>query len=195
MSALVTAVVLAAGSAQRFGSPKQLALLRGRPLIRHAAMNALEAGTRGVLVVLGRAEGEVRVALEGLPLNFVLNPRFEGGLSTSLHAAIEALPPQHAALIFLGDQPDVPAGAARAVLAAYRKTGRSIAVPVYGEVPGHPALFGPQLRAELLAVRGDEGGRAVIARDPSRVTRVVLPGPAPLDVDTPEDLRRHAPLP
>ncbi len=185
----VTALVLAAGAARRFGPPKQLAQLGGQPLVRRAARCALDSGAGSVLVVLGRAGGEVRRALHGLPLNCVVNPHFGAGLSTSLRAGLEALPPDHAALVFLGDQPDVPATAARAVVAAYRASDRPIVLPIYNGVPGHPVLFGPELRGELLAVRGDEGARAVVARDPARLERVHLPLDAPRDIDTVADVR------
>jgi molybdenum cofactor cytidylyltransferase len=60
-------------------------------------------------------------------------------------------------------------------------------VPVYRDGRGNPVLFSAALFDELRAVTGDRGGRAVIARDPQRVTEVRVDAPMPADVDTPED--------
>ena len=52
---LIAGIVLAAGGSRRFGSPKQLAELRGRPLLDHAvdAVRAVPA-IDPIVVVLGR---------------------------------------------------------------------------------------------------------------------------------------------
>ena len=52
----VAAVILAAGGSSRLGEPKQLIELGGLPLVRKAAMSALEAGALPVVVVLGFRE-------------------------------------------------------------------------------------------------------------------------------------------
>jgi CTP:molybdopterin cytidylyltransferase MocA len=45
---------------------------------------------------------------------------------------------------------------------------------------------------ELLAITGDQGARAIIERDPSRVQYVDFDHEAPIDVDRPSDLARLA---
>jgi len=62
--------------------------------------------------------------------------------------------------------------------------------PRYRGTPGHPVLFDHSVFAELRALDGDRGARAVIERDPSRVAIVEVDAPPPGDVDTPEDLAR-----
>jgi molybdenum cofactor cytidylyltransferase len=94
-----------------------------------------------------------------------------------------------AAVVALGDQPLVPPGVVERLIHAFRASGAPVVVPVYdGGVRGHPVLFADNLFPELLAVRGDEGARGVIARAPSRVTTVAVAAPAPRDVDGVEDL-------
>jgi len=185
----VTAVVLAAGAASRFGGQKLLAPLSGRPVIRRTVENVLAASLTDILVVLGADAEAVRAALDGLPVRFVLNPDYRDGMSTSLRRGIEALDPAaRAALIVLGDQPAVAPEVMRRVVAAQRETGKPIAAPVYGGVQGNPVVFAREVFAELEALRGDRGGREVVRRDPARVALVQVAAGMPRDVDTPEDL-------
>jgi molybdenum cofactor cytidylyltransferase len=54
---------------------------------------------------------------------------------------------------------------------------------------GPPTLFPAAFFADLLALDGDHGARALLERDPARVAR--LPAPeAFLDLDTPADYER-----
>jgi molybdenum cofactor cytidylyltransferase len=93
-------------------------------------------------------------------------------------------------VVALGDQPAVSPGVVDRVIDAWRTTGKSMVVPVYAGVRGHPVLFAREVFEELRAVRGDQGGREVIARDPTRVAEVRVAGPVPSDVDVREDLAR-----
>ena len=90
-------------------------------------------------------------------------------------------------MVALGDQPLPDPGVIRRLVAAFRTTGRPIAVPVYRDGRGNPVLFAAALFDELRAVDGDQGGRGVIARDPARVAEVPVDAPMPADIDTPED--------
>lgn len=189
---MITAVVLAAGAARRFGSQKLLAPLLGRPLVRWTVERVLASAVDQVLVVGGREGAGVRDALSGLAVDFVFNPHYADGLSSSLRAGVEALAPHaDAALVVLGDQPGLEVEVVDRVVAAYRAGGRPIVAARYRGQPGHPVLFARPVFPELLEVRGDRGARAVIERDPCRVEWIDHAHAAPPDVDTPEE---HAAL-
>lgn len=185
---MISAIVLAAGEASRFGSQKLVASLGGVPLIRRTVENVLAAPVGEVVVVVGREAEAVRDALAGLRVRFAPNPQYREGMSTSIAAGIRSLgPAARAALIVLGDQPELAPEVVGALIRAYRETGKPIVVPVYAGTRGNPVLFDASIFPELLAVRGDRGGREVVGRDPARVHRVEFPFPPPRDVDTPAD--------
>jgi molybdenum cofactor cytidylyltransferase len=162
----------------------------GRPLVRVSVEAVLAAGLDDVVVVLGADAEAVAAALSGLPLRLVVNPRHPEGQSTSLRAGLGALlPGTAAAVVALGDQPLPDPEVVRRLVAAHRASGRPIAVPRYRDGPGNPVLFAAALFGELDAVRGDQGGRDVVARDPARVVEVPVAADRPADVDTPEDYR------
>jgi molybdenum cofactor cytidylyltransferase len=66
--------------------------------------------------------------------------------------------------------------------------GARIVVPRYEGGRGNPVLFSAEVAPELVEVTGDQGGRAVVRRDPGRVREVVLALPEPRDVDFQTDV-------
>ncbi len=186
---MIAAIVLAAGTSSRMGRQKLLLPMEGgRALVRLSVERVLAAGLDHTVVVLGRDAEAVAQAVAGLPVRTVVNPRYAEGQSTSLRAGLDALPPAtEAAVVALGDQPLPDPGLIGRLVAVFRETRQPIVVPRYTDGRGNPVLFAARLFAELRAVTGDQGGRAVVARDPARVAEVPVPGAMPADVDTWDD--------
>lgn len=165
---MITAVVLAAGAASRFGAPKQEILLP-RVLERLA-----EAPVDEVVVVTGAHPLEV----DGVRVAHAQD--WELGPGASLRAALATLGPGvEAAVVCLGDGPNLAPESVRRVLGAWRAGAGSIVAASYAGHRGHPLVLG---RAAWESVP-DEGLRALPA--------VLVPCDdlgAPGDVDTPEDL-------
>jgi molybdenum cofactor cytidylyltransferase len=187
---MIAGIVLAAGYARRMGRQKLLLPLEGKPVVRWSVEGVLPH-VGDVVVVTGADDDDVRDALAGLAVRFAVNPRPHEGQGSSIAVGVRALRPwTTAALVALGDQPRVPAEVVPALLAAQARTGRAIAAPVYRGTQGTPVLFAAPVFAELAALGGDAGARAVVAARPERVARVAVDHPMPLDVDTPEDYAR-----
>jgi molybdenum cofactor cytidylyltransferase len=186
--AVTAAIVLAAGLSRRMGRPKLLLELKGRPVIRHAVERVIAAGIHPVLVVTGAEHDALARALAGLEVQLAVNPTPESGQASSVGVGVSALPEgTDAVLIALGDQPGVPAEVIPALIEALKQPGKAIAVPRYADGLGNPVLFASSVFAELLALGGDRGARAVIERDPSRLAVVDVASPMPRDIDTLED--------
>jgi molybdenum cofactor cytidylyltransferase len=167
-----------------------LAELAGRPLVMHVAERLLASDVAGVFVVTRTDDYVLRVALEYLPLQLVECADADSGMSASLAAGLGALPATiEAVVIALGDQPMISSQVIDRLIATWRATGKPIVVPMYAGVRAHPVLFARAVFPELLAIRGDQGGRDVIAHDPRRVAEVNVDEPPPIDVDRQEDLR------
>jgi molybdenum cofactor cytidylyltransferase len=189
---LITGVILAAGTSSRLGRPKQLLPYRGRPVLQHPVDAATTAGLDDVVVVLGHAAEEVEAALS-LPAvaRCVVNPDFAVGQSTSLRVGLRAAHPQSgAAVVLLGDQPQVRPEVIRALVDAHDHDRRTVALATYGGRPGHPVLFDRAVWPEVESVRGDTGARDLLARHPEWVAPVEVGGEPPPDLDTPEDYER-----
>lgn len=185
----VGGVVLAAGSSSRLGRPKQLLLYKDKSLVRRMAEAAVEAGLSPVVVVLGARAEEVAAELEGLPVHTVHNPAWEAGMGSSLRVGVSALAGVDAALVMLCDQLRVDAAHLKALVEAFMRTGAAIVASGYGGTQGVPALFARATFPEFDTLTPKQGARGVIAREPSRVVEVALPG-GDEDIDTEADLSR-----
>ena len=176
------------------GRPKLLLELEGRPIIRHAVERVISAGIRHVLVVAPPEHEALARALDGLEVRFAVNPAPEAGQGSSVSAGMRAVTAgTTAVLIALGDQPGIPAEVIPALLEALKTPGKCIAAPRYADGLGNPVLFAASVFPELLVLAGDRGARAVVERDPSRLSQVDVGCPMPRDIDTPEDYESLSP--
>ena len=181
-------VVLAAGASTRFGSPKQLVRLNGRPLLHLAVSRAVEVGGQAVTVVLGANAADLAPLLRHTPATVIVNRDWAEGMGSSVRAGIARVPATaDAALLMLADQPAVTAEDLRRLAGTWRRQPQSIVAAHYDGVTGVPAIFPREDFPALAGLRGDAGARALLKRGGERVVRVPLQAAA-IDIDTPEDL-------
>jgi CTP:molybdopterin cytidylyltransferase MocA len=180
-------IVLAAGEGKRFGGPKQVAVLDGRPLLEHAvrAMLAVPA-LDPVVVVLGAHADAVREQVDLSGADVVVCDRWADGQSASLQAGVAALGEVEAAVVTLGDQPFISAEVIAGVL---DHRGRHLAVrATYDGRPGHPVLLERRLLDHVIELDGDTGARPLLEGD-HVLTWEVGRLCDPTDIDTPERLQ------
>ena len=180
MTANVHILILAAGASTRLGQPKQLVQLRGRPALHVVLSTAVAIAGNAVTVVVGANAGRLSYLLSHSPASSIVNKHWEEGLGV--------VPPSADALmIVLGDQVCVTSDDLRRLLAAWNEQPNVIATAAYGQTIGAPAIFPRAYFGELAQLRGDQGARRVLLRNPDRLVRVPMPNAA-IDLDTPEDL-------
>jgi molybdenum cofactor cytidylyltransferase len=189
------AVVLAAGSARRFGGGKLTTPWNGGVLLDGALTAAFAAPVRTVTVVTGAQSEAVEAAARafagrsgvGERLHIVHAPDHADGMAASLRAGIASLPlDADGAFVFLGDMPRIP-HRVLAPLAELMAQGHAAAAPVFGGRRGHPAVFARALFPDLVALSGDEGARAVLQRVGPALVEAPDDGVL-FDVDEPGDL-------
>jgi len=182
-------LVLAAGASTRLGQPKQLVQLGGRPALHIVVSNAVAVAGNAVTVVVGAHASQLTYLLSHSPASAVVNKHWEEGISSSLRCGLAATPAAaDAVMIVLGDQVCVTADDLKRLLAAWNDQESVIAAASYGQGLGVPAIFPRACFAELAELRGDEGARKILKRNPDRIVRVPMPNAA-FDLDTPEDLQ------
>ena len=165
----VAAIVLAAGEASRFGSPKQ------RVLLPRVLERLRDTSVDEILVV----EGAHTLTTEDARI--VHCPEWARGPGASLRCGLAALADDvEAAAIVLADGPNLAPQAVDRVLTEWRSRGGIVAAS-YGGARGHPLALG----------RGDWGA---IPNEGLRDRRVRLVPcddlGSPGDIDVPEDFEK-----
>lgn len=190
VSAQVHILVLAAGASTRMGEPKQLVRVGGRPALHIVVANAVAIAGHAVTVILGAHARDLTHVLLHSPASVVINRDWEEGMASSIRRGIAALPPAcEAVMIVLGDQVAVTADDLRRLVSGWKGETSTIAAGVYQGRAGVPAIFPSWCFSELSQLRGDQGARAILQRNSTRLVHVPMPNAA-FDLDTPEDLLR-----
>ncbi len=163
-------VILAAGSARRLGFPQALARFGDRTALEIAVENC--SGFAKPIVVLGCNAARVRARVPR-GARMVIHRGWRAGQLSSLRAGLRRVPRGAAVLMYPVDYPLLTAKVVRRLADGFeRGHGRyAIVVPVCRGRAGHPVIFSPTVRAELL--RG-HSARAVVEKDPARVQRIGL---------------------
>jgi len=187
------ALVLAAGSASRFGGGKLLADYHGRPLL-HGALAAARAACPGaVTVVTGADAPDVAACARAFDpqIRLVHAADHAEGMAASLRAGVASLSPEiRGALVFLGDMPRVP-HAVLGPLAAAVAAGAPASAPVFGGRRGNPVVLGRALFAEVAGLVGDVGARPILQALGTALALIEAPDDGVLfDVDERSDLAR-----
>ncbi len=193
---MIAAVVLAAGLSRRMGRPKLVLPWGTTTVIGRVVSVLLEAGASPVVVVTGGAHVLVEQALEGLPAWTAFNPRhMEDQMILSLQIGLAKLPETvEAALVALGDQPQIETAVVQAVMAEYHSSQGAIIVPSYQMRRGHPWLLDHRLWPGLLALVPPATLRDFLQTQASLIQYLPVETASILkDLDTPEDYASQSP--
>lgn len=192
---MITAVILAAGQSKRMGQAKML-LPWGKTTVLETVIATFRAGgVDDILVVTGGHREQVE-ALVAKTARTVFNPEFaEREMLRSVQVGLKGIKPgAEAALIGLGDQPQVQVGSVRAVVDAYHKSGKDLIVPSFQMHRGHPWLVARPYWAEILSMRSPASLRDFLNRHADEIHYVELGNASILqDLDTPEDYWKSRP--
>jgi molybdenum cofactor cytidylyltransferase len=181
-------LLLAAGSATRFGSDKlQHPLPHGVSIAVQAARH-LKAELPRVVAALRPEAAATARALEAEGCEVVICERAAEGMGASLACAARAAGEADGYLVALADMPFVRRSTIAAVREALER-GATLAAPYWRARRGHPVGFAGRLRAELEASSGDEGARRLLEAHAAELVKVPVGDPGAIrDIDQPSDL-------
>ena len=165
-------------------------------VIEHVITTFLQAGIEDVVVVTGGAREQVEQAIGAYPVRSVHNREYATGeMLSSLQEGLRTMPPQaEAALIGLGDQPQVEEGNVRLICGTYQESKSRLVVPSFQRRRGHPWLVTRALWDELLAMKPPGSPRDFLNRHAGEIQYVNTDTDSILaDLDTPEDYKNSRP--
>ena len=190
MAANICGILLAAGASKRFGSDKLLHPLAGGTPVALAALANLRAALPHVIAVVRPGVPLLENLLSEAGATVILCGNADDGMAASLATAVGASGAVAGWVVALADMPYIqPETIAK--VAASLAAGADIVAPVYRGERGHPVGVSGRFRAQLEALRGDEGARALLKENAGLVKLIEVDDPGVCrDIDTPADLRQ-----
>ncbi len=193
---MISALILAAGESKRMGQPKMLLAWGSATVLERVIGVVRSAGIEDVEVVTGAARVEIEAVCGGQSARATFNPAYASDeMLGSLQAGLRAMPAESdAALITLGDQPQIEASTVQRIVSEYGKSKEPLIVPSYQRRRGHPWILGRTLWPEILEMRAPDSPREFLNRHASGIHYVEIDSASILqDLDTPEDYRKARP--
>jgi molybdenum cofactor cytidylyltransferase len=153
-----------------------------------------------IFVVVGGAQAEVEEAIDNVllkkPVKTLLNQRFaEVEMTFSTQVGLRALDPRiEAAMIVLGDQPQMKVEVVNLIVSTYADTNSALVVPSYNMRRGHPWLVARTLWPVLLDLKPAETLRDFLCSQEELICYVNVDTATILqDIDTPADYNQYRP--
>lgn len=178
--------ILAAGNGKRFGSNKLLADFDGMPMIRRV-LHAIPPGMTGNTVIVTQYP-EIAASAAEYGIKAVFNHAPDEGISLSVRLGTKSLADCDSVLFLSGDQPLLSERSIQLLLRAAEQNPKAICCASTGGERRSPCLFPKEFFPELMQLRGDRGGSAVIRSHPERILLIDLPEDELQDCDSPEEL-------
>lgn len=193
-SSPVSAIVVAAGLSTRMGEPKQLLPYGEHTVIEQIVSVLLRCPLDEIVVVSGHERRAIETRLAAWAVRLVFNSSYQRGeMLSSVQRGLSALGPEvHAALIVLGDQPQLETTVVRQLLEAYHGGVGHLLIPSFQMRRGHPILIDRVHFSEILALGSGGTLRHVIDAHADEIRYVEVESDSVLrDIDTPEEYQQE----
>ena len=185
----IVGILLAAGSASRFGGGKLLAPLEDGTPLGVRALHTLLACVDSVVAVVRPNDDTLARVLAENGAKVTECPYASDGMGRSLAWAIRATPLARAWVVALADMPWIRAATAQRIADALGNGAALVAGAHLGH-RGHPVGFSRQFFAELAMLSGDDGAKTILRTHAAELQLIETDdGGVSRDVDTPGDLQ------
>jgi len=189
----MAAVILAAGLSSRMKENKLLMPWNGVSIIEWVVSRLLEARIKQIIVVTGREKEKIEALTNFPEVDHIFNENFaDGEMLHSLQCGLEGLSNNiHAALVVLGDQPQVEVKTILNVVDAYNiETDSKLVLPSFQNKRGHPWIVARELWQEILEMKPPDNLRLFMNRHSADIHYVPVETDSILsDIDTQQDYR------
>ena len=190
MGDALTGLLLAGGSASRFGANKLLARLPGDECVGLKAARRIADAVDSLLVVTRAGDDTTWECFSQAGFEVVACADAHLGMGHSVRCGVRRSMQARAWIVALGDMPHVDTATVQRVIRRFDEAD-AIIVPRYRQRSGHPVLFPARFRSDLLELSGDEGARSILRSYAAEVQWIETDDPGVLlDIDEPSDLTR-----
>jgi molybdenum cofactor cytidylyltransferase len=189
MKASLSAIILAAGSSSRMGSPKALLPLGGKTVLERIIRTYGLAGVSDIRVVTGYDREKIQPVLERIAAREVYNPAHQDGMYSSVRCGVASCGPEiFGYFIHPVDIPLVEVGTIRLLCESASPAGDRIPCPDYKGQRGHPPLIGAFFRTAITKKNRPSGLKGLLYEYSYAIVPVIVDDPGVLmNMNTPAD--------
>ncbi|MEW9094950.1 MAG: molybdenum cofactor cytidylyltransferase [Clostridiaceae bacterium] len=158
---MISAIVIAAGFSRRMNREKLIMPIDKTPMIEKLLKEIKNSSINEIILVYRNEE--IKDIGNKYGVNSVFNPKANLGQSESIKLGVKSSKDDiKGYMFFVGDQPFIKNSTIDKLINKFYKDEKYIVVPKYGGNPGNPVIFPAAFKEELLALKGDIGGRKII---------------------------------
>ena len=185
----ISAIIMASGRAERFGSDKLMYRVDSKPIIHYVMESVMMSKFFEKLIIL--RNNELREYAEARNFKSIWNRNYEEGMSESIILGIKNVSlNSDAAMIIPGDIPMMGSEYLDSLIKLYGESGKGIAGFLLSGIPASPVIFSRKYFNELLQLKGDHGGKPVIMRHMDDFIGIEAPENSLMDIDTISDAEK-----
>ena len=182
----ISAIIIASGKSERFGSDKLMYKVNSKPIIYYVINNVIKAKFTERLIILRNTD--LKEYAENQGLNTVWNQYYENGMSESIILGIKNISDSSdAAMIIPGDMPMMTSDNLNSLINHFIESRKEIVGFLLNGIPVSPVIFSRKYFNELLQLKGDHGGKPVIMKHMDDFTGIEVSDNSHMDIDTIRD--------
>jgi len=190
----IVAIILGAGLSTRMGSAKLLLPWKNTTILGKIVSVLTSIEIQDIIVVVHPNHDQLKEHIQDLsnayPVRFILNDSFKPeDMLTSIQYGLKAIKSSPtAALIVLGDQPQIEEATIQQIILSHKQTNSSIVIPSFSMRRGHPWLIPHPLISQFLKLQHPLTPRDFLEQHKNKIKYVIVDNDSILkDIDTPED--------
>lgn len=187
----IWAIILAAGKSTRMKQQKLLMPFNGKAIVETVISKIMPVLKSNIMVVLGSNRIEIEEKINEYRVESCFNKNYEMGMLSSVVCGFNSIPESaDAALVFLGDQPQISTEVIRDVIRTWKQSDKGMVIPTFNGKRGHPVLIETKYTEEINRLNPGKGLRQLMQKFSEDIVEVeVAEGEILRDIDTPEDYK------
>lgn len=187
----IWAIVLAAGKSTRMKQQKLLMPFNGKTIVETVISKIIPVLKSNIMVVLGSNRNEIEEKISEYQVESCFNKNYELGMLSSVVCGFNSIPENaEAALVFLGDQPQISIEVIREVVRTWKQSEKGMVIPTFNAKRGHPVLIEKKYTEEINRLNPEKGLRQLMQKFSEDIVEVeVAAGEILRDIDTPADYK------